>query len=555
MTDGSESRVDVVVLGTGAAGLTAAITAHEHGAQVGLFEKAERVGGTTAWSGGAVWIPCNPHQTAHGIEDSREEALDYLGSLSLGMIDPELAARFVDAGPEMVTFVEKHSPVAFELVEGFPDYHPERPGGKPRGGRSLECPLYSFEALGPWAERVTTGRQLAAGAQGAAMKLSETPLGHAAPDGVPPEELSRRRARDERGLGQSLVGRLLRGCLDRGIEPRTEHRAAELLTTDGRVTGVRFDTPAGGHVVHADRGVVLATGGFEWDQDLARTFLRGPLDRPVSVPTNTGDGLRMAMRLGVSLGNMREAWWTATIDVPDVDGELIPWMINGERTRPRTIMVNRYGCRFANEAANYNAFGAAFHVIDPTTYDYANRPAWMIFDRGYIDRYAIGSWDGSAPTPGWVIEAPTVEALAEAIGVPPDGLRATIDRWNDHVRQGADPDFGRGHSAHDQWWGDPDLTGGTDANLGPLDAAPYYAVESHSAALGTKGGPRTTADAQVLDLDGQPIPGFYAAGNVMASVMGMTYGGAGGTLGPAMVFGYLAGRHVAGAVDHTASRS
>lgn len=541
------TEVDVIVLGTGAAGLTTAITSQEHGAEVAVFEKAEQIGGTTAWSGGAVWIPCNPHQSAHGVLDTREDALTYLDALSLDMIDPELAARFVDAGPEMVRFLEERSPVEFELVVGFPDYHPEKPGGKPDGGRTLECPLYPFVELGDWADRVTTGRQLAAGAQGAAVRLSETPLGHAAPDGVPPEELTRRRQRDERGLGQSLVGRLLRGCLDRGIEPVTEHRAEQLLVDDGRVVGVRLSTPDGQRIVRSRKGVVLATGGFEWDPDLVRAFLRGPLDRAVSVPTNTGDGLRMAMDLGVSLGNMREAWWTATIDAAAADGDMIPWMINGERTRPRTFMVNRAGKRFANEAANYNAFGAAFHVIDPTTYEYANRPAWVIFDRGYIDRYAIGGWDGSTATPHWVTEAPSLPDLADRIGIPADAFIATVERWNGHVAAGGDPDFGRGVSAHDQWWGDPDLTGQTAANLGPVDEPPYYAIEAHAAALGTKGGPRTTGDAQVIDLEGHPIPGLYAAGNVMASAMGMTYGGAGGTLGPAMVFGYLAGRHVAGA--------
>lgn len=540
-----DAVTDVIVLGTGAAGLTAALTASVEGAEVLVLEKTDMVGGTSAWSGGALWVPINPRAAEAGLADTREEALTYIESLSNGMIDPDLAATFVDTGPEMVTYLEANSPVVFELVPGFPDYQPEQPGGKPGGGRSLQAALFPFEELGEWAKRVTVGRQLGANAAGVNMALSETPLGHTAPEGVPAEEMARRRVRDERGMGQALVGRLLKGLLDRGVEPLLQHRATRLLVEDGRVVGVIADTPEGSVRVRARRGVVLATGGFEWDPELRRAFLRGPLERPVSPETNTGDGLRMAMRVGASLGTMREAWWTATIDVPDAQGRTIPWMVNGERTRPRTIMVNREGRRFANESANYNAFGAAFHTIDPVRFDYANIPAWMVFDGGYVQRFGLATWaGGDTPVPSWITVADTLADLAAAIGVHPDGLEATVARWNAQVADGHDPDFNRGESAHDQWWGDPALNGSTAASLGPLDTPPYHAVQVHPAALGTKGGPRTTADAQVLDVDGDPIPGLYAAGNAAASVFGMTYGGAGGTLGPACVFGYRAGRHL-----------
>lgn len=545
---GHDAVTDVVVLGSGAAGLTAALTSRVEGAEVVVLEKADTVGGTSAWSGGAVWVPVNPKAAEAGIEDSRQEALDYIASLSNGMIDPAMAAAFVDTGPEMVTYLEAHTPMVFELVPGFPDYHPEQPGGRPGGGRSLQAALFAFEELGEWASAVTVGRQLGANAAGVNMSLSETPLGHTAPEGVPPEEIARRKVRDERGMGQALVGRLLKGLLDRGVHPWLRHRATRLLHQDGRVVGVQADGPEGRVRIRARRGVVLATGGFEWDPDLRRAFLRGPLERPVSPETNTGDGLRMAMRVGVQLGTMREAWWTATIDVPDGHGGTIPWMVNGERTRPRTIMVNRGGRRFANESANYNAFGAAFHTIDPVRFDYANIPAWMVFDGGYVQRFGLATWPGGdAPVPSWITVADTLADLASAIGVDPTGLQATVERWNAHVAEGRDPEFHRGESAHDQWWGDPALYGSTAASLGPLDSPPYFAVQVHPAALGTKGGPLTTADAQVLDVDGDPIPGLYAAGNAAASVFGMTYGGAGGTLGPACVFGYRAGRHLGAA--------
>ncbi len=530
---------DVVVLGSGASALAAAAAAHGHGAaRVGVFEKAGVVGGTSAMSGGMIWIPCNHHMTAAGMPDSRDDALTYLGSLSHGMILPELAAAYVDVGPVMVRWFEDNTPVVFEIVEDFPDYHPEHPGGRTGGGRSLECPLFAYGELGEWADRVAQSRQMSRH-----VLMNETTLGRGATTTVPREVLDEREAADLRGCGQALVGRLLRACLDRGVELRTGCRATELTTAGGRVTGVRIDTDDGPVEVAARGGVILATGGFEWDRALVRDFIRGPLERPVSIETNTGDGLRMAMRVGASIGNMQEAWWVPTIDVPDDGGEMFAWMVNRERVQPRTIMVNRHGQRFANEAANYNAFGAAFHQLDPGTFEYRNLPAWMLFDHPYLVRSGLYRYRGEGPVPAWLTSADTLAALADELGIDGVALEETIDRWNAQVADLDDPDFGRGRSVNDTHWGDGTRT--PAASLGPIDTPPYYAVQVRPGALGTKGGPRTNGQAQVLDLDGNVIEGLYAAGNVMASAMGMTYGGAGGTLGPGMVFGFAAGRHAA----------
>jgi 3-oxosteroid 1-dehydrogenase len=529
---------DVVVLGTGAAGLTAAVVAHDHGASVAVFEKADAVGGTSAWSGGMLWIPLNPHEMELGVEDTRDEVLTYLASLSHGLIDDKLAAVYVDTGPEMIAWLEANTPVQFRAVEGFPDYHPEHPGGKPQGGRSLECPLFPFDELGEWASRVTVGPQMAP-----RIAMSETPLGHAAPDGVAAEEIRRRDARDERGSGQALVGRLLRACLDRGIEPRTSVAARELVLRDGNVVGVWLESADGPIEVGVRGGVVLATGGFEWNPELVRSYVRTPLTHPVSVRTNTGDGLRMAMRAGASLSNMPEAWWVPTIEIPVEGWGTVAWMVMGDLASPGCIMVNKRGERFTNEATNYNSLGNAFHVVDVSTYEFINHPAWMIFDDDYMSRYGIAG-RRREQAGGWLVQAPTLAELAAAIDLPKHVLEDTVARWNANVEAGDDVDFGRGRSAHDRWWGDPKRDG-VAATLGRLEQGPFYAAQVHCGALGTKGGPRTDHDARVLDLDGHPIPGLYAAGNVMGSVMGMTYGGAGGTLGPGMVFGYLAGRHAA----------
>jgi 3-oxosteroid 1-dehydrogenase len=533
----TEEQYDVVVLGTGAAGLTAALAAAHAGARVGLFEKAEQVGGTTALSSAVVWLPDNRYAREAGVADSRQEGLDYLASLSHGLILPELAEAFVDTGDELVDWLESSTPAHFQLVPGFPDYHPEHPGGKPTGGRSIEPVLFSFDALPGWSERVAgTPRR---------MNVSDTPTGGGT--GVlDPDELSRREAASLEGLGRALVGSLLAGCLEQGVEPITSTRATRLVMTDGRVTGVELEGPDWTRTVTA-RSVVIATGGFEYDADLVRDFLRGPMRAPAGVPTNTGDGLRMAMRVGAQLGNMREAWWVPVIELPGkrADGGHNVFLILRERTLPGSIMVNDQGRRFTNEAANYNALGGAFHAFDPTGFRYVNQPCWLIFDEGFVQRYGCFGNAAGAPVPDFITRAGSVAELATMIDVPPHELEETVQRWNKLAESGHDDDFNRGDSAYDGWCGDRTAYPGPMATLGPLETAPYYAVELIGSTLGTKGGPRTDVDGNVLDVDGDPIPGLYAAGNAMAGPTGMVYGGAGGTLGPAMVFGFRAGRAAA----------
>jgi 3-oxosteroid 1-dehydrogenase len=533
----------VVVLGTGGGGFTAAIAAYDAGAKVKVFEKADKVGGTTAWSGGMVWIPNNHLEQELGVADSREEAVRYLMSMSHGLIEQHLAEAFVDAGPLMVKHLCDHTPVKFRTIPHFPDYHAEFPGGKTGGGRSLDTPPFSFLELGEWEHRVTPSPYY----PDPRLSIYDTPLGQAIPEPVPAPELERRSRYHERASGQALAGRLLRACLDRGIEPRTSCRGVDLIVRKGRVRGLIIESPEGVEEVDCD-AVILATGGFEWSEELKRAFLRGPMTHPVSIDTNTGDGLRMAMRAGAMLGNMREAWWMPVAVVPREEVSTGVNLVAGVRSLPRCIMVNRKGKRFTNEAANYNAIGAAFHDQDVTAFDYANLPCWMVFDQGFVDRYgfSLGGTGPGEPPPQWVTSAPTVASLASKLGLPAAELETTVARWNARVASGRDDDFHRGEAAHDQWWGDAKQRGGTQASLGPLDKGPYYAIEIKSGALGTKGGPKTDVNANVLNVDGKPIGGLYACGNAMASPMGMTYGGAGGTIAPGMVFGYLAGRHAAG---------
>ena len=529
---------DIVVLGSGAAALAAAVSASGHGAEtIGVFEKASVIGGTSAMSGGMIWIPGNHHMKSNRLIDSREMALEYLGSLSHGRMRTDLLEAYVDIGPAMVKWFETNSEVVFEIVENFPDYHPENPGGNQTGGRSLECPLFPFDELGEWADRISQSRQMSP-----FLLMNETTLGRGPLDTAPKEVIKFRSEKNLRGCGQALIGRLVKSCLDRQIIIETEHQADELIIEQNNLRGVRFNTPSGIRDVEA-QSVIIATGGFEWNKSLVNNFVRGPLQRPVSIETNTGDGLKMAMRAGAALGNMQEAWWVPVIDITNDEGAAIPWMVNRERVNPRCIMVNKSGRRFANEASNYNAFGAAFHQLDPGSFEYQNIPAWMIFDQEYLVRYGLCRFRGEGQIPGWLTSASTLGELADLIGCDGLGLEETVERWNAQTADLDDSDFHRGKSINDTHWGDGTKT--LAATLGPIDKPPYYAVEVRPGALGTKGGPQTNANAQVLDVDGEAIKGLYAAGNVMASSMGMAYGGAGGTLGPCMVFGFIAGRHSA----------
>jgi len=271
------------------------------------------------------------------------------------------------------------------------------------------------------------------------------------------------------------------------------------------------------------------------------------MEHPATVPSNTGDGQKMAMRAGAAMGNMREAWWVPVAALPGAlqYGQQKVLLILRERSLPGTIMVNRKGKRFVNEAANYNALGAAFHHFDPVDFTHGNLPCWLICDRAVVNRYGFLDVPAAGAMPDWIPSAPTLKALANKVGIDQDGLHATIRRWNANVLADGDADFARGKSAYDGFNGDLSRYPGKEATLGLIKQPPFYALRIYNSTLGTSGGPRTDVNAAVLGYDGLPIPGLYAAGNAMAAPTGMVYGGAGGTLGPALVFGYLAGRHVA----------
>jgi 3-oxosteroid 1-dehydrogenase len=399
--------------------------------------------------------------------------------------------------------------------------------------------LFPYRRLGDWAARVTVFPDAPA-----LVSWSPADTGNPLQLHFPPEVAGRIETDDLRFGGAALVGGLLEACLERGIVPVTGAQAVELVADRSTVTGVVIESDGRQSEVRARRGVILATGGFEWDESLVREFLRGPVHGEGSPPFNTGDGLRMAMKLGAALGNMREAWWIPVVKIAAHQswGEQRNTIILSERTRPRCIMVNKFGLRFVNEAANYNAMGASFHQFDVTRFDYTNIPAWMVFDADHLRAYGFLGVAPGGEAPAWFNPSASLADLAEKIGANSAGLESTVASWNEYADKGVDPDFGRGDSSYDWWWGDWTKEG-TARTLGRLDTPPYFAVQVHSGTLGTKGGPQTNIDGEVIDVDGQTIIGLYAASNAMAGTTGMVYGGAGGTIGPAMAWGLRAGHN------------
>ncbi len=524
---------DVVVVGSGGAALTAATLAHDGGASVVVVEKADMIGGTTAVSGGVVWLPCNPHMAAAGLEDSREDALAYIGRLAQGDVpDPELVEAFVDTAPEVLAYLEARTPVRMATVPDFPDYFfPFDVPGKKAAGRSVEpVPYPVARELPDWRDRLATRGTLMS--LGAVTTLAED-FG-ANQEGLE-SELARREAEDIRTKGAALIAMLFRGLLDRGVETLLETPARDLVVVDEEVVGVRCEQAGRELLIGARRGVVLACGGYEWNREMVRAFVGYEVE-PLTPPNNVGDGLVMAMQAGARLGNMSSYWGQPAMFDPTVsrDGELVPQFEWG-RGEPGSLIVNRSARRFANEALPYNDFPKTFGDFDPTSQAYPNQaPAWMVFDQGVRESVQILSMLPDGPVPDWMPHAPTIRDLAGKIGLDPDALEATVERFNRDASEGRDPDFGRTEVG---------LMG--PGQVRPVDRAPFYAVEIHPGTLGTNGGPRLDADGRVRSSRGGVVPGLYAAGNTAASAFARAYPGGGATLGNGLVFGFRAGRHAA----------
>jgi 3-oxosteroid 1-dehydrogenase len=529
---GASASADVVVVGSGAAALAAALAAHDAGATVAVVERADVIGGTTAVSGGGVWMPCNH---VSGADDSREEALAYMAALSRGRATAEHLVRYVDEGPDIVAGLEQRTGVRFAAIS-WPDYHPEMDGAR-ASGRMIEPTLFDTTRIGDWAKRLRRAPML-----GLPLTLQESSVDWSpsyTPERYDAAEIRRRVVAQQVACGRALVGGLLEGCLGRGIEPILGARATELIVHEGAVAGLVIERD-GQRVDLRARAVVLATGGYEWNGELCSRFLPGPLTHPMSPPGNEGDSLLMAMEVGADLANMNEAWWYPASAVPDeeYDDRPLARFLAVERTAPHSIIVDRFGHRFVNEAANYNDMQKAFFAFDANDAAPRHLPCWVVFDQQYRARYPVITARPGAPDPAWLTVHDTLDGLAAATGIDAIGLRETVQRWNGFVADGRDRDFGRGGSLYDRFHGDPSAP---HPNLGTVERPPYYALPVHLGALGTNGGPRVDAHGRVQHVRDRPIPGLYGAGNAIASPAGPAYFGGGTTIGMALVWGHIAG--------------
>ncbi|WP_036570782.1 3-oxosteroid 1-dehydrogenase [Nocardioides sp. URHA0032] len=541
----SES-VDVVVVGAGGAGMTAALAAAARGLDTVLLEKSSYFGGSTARSGGGVWIPNNYALRAAGQGDDPELSRLYLDSIVGDVVPKVRRDTYLDRGPEVLDFIKERTPLRFTWVPQYADYHPEAPGGR-AAGRSAEPIPMDARFLGEELERLHPQYTKAPAnlivTQADYRKIS---LGLRTVRGplTMLKVLVRRVVSLVRGqkmfaMGNAIAIGLRKGLMDAGVPVHYDTELLDLVLEDGRVVGVRVRRDGAEVVVRARRGVILGSGGFEKNLEMREKYQPQPtsVDWTTGSQFNTGGGVLAGIAAGAQVDLMDDAWWGPTIPLPSG-----PWFCLAERNLPGSIIVNQAGRRFMNEALPY--VEAVHEIYRGEATGVGHVPAWMVIDQRYRNRYLFAGLSPRQPFPGrWykngtVRKAATLEELAEQIDLPPGALTETVTRFNGFARAGIDEDFHRGESAYDKYYSDPTVK--PNPSLHPIDDGPFYAVRIVPGDLGTKGGLVTDERARVLRPDGSVIAGLYAAGNCSSAVMGRTYAGPGATIGPALTFGYLA---------------
>lgn len=560
-------ETDLLVLGSGAAGLSGALRGAQLGLKVIVTEKSDVWGGSAAMSAGALWIPANDKMSAVGIDDSEADALEYLSAVTFGTIKTSRLQTFVRAANRMINAFEEDGQLRLQPLSLYPDYNTDVAGAKP-GGRVLEPEPFDGSLLGsdfrtlhpPYPGELVFGRFLMGIAEARDLIMP----------GIGPKlgllkgfvRYAKRRPERKRlgrdpylTMGQALASRMRLSLTQRDVPVWLSCPIRSLVTDGGRVVGAELTRGGRPYRVRARAGVLMATGGFERSQEMRDQYLRGPSQANWTVghAGNVGDGIIIGQEAGgaIDADLMREAWWAPTIVPPE---QPTAWVLVIEKSLPHGFFVDRNGNRFTNEAANYSDVGRAMFEADDDSG--AGVPAWWIFDATYRRRYIVGPIQPGSVQPdrflpkalrpgrGWLHRAATLDELAGQLSIDPATLSRTVNRFNAIARSGDDGDFGRGRTLNDRYYADPRSV--PNPSLGPLEKAPYYAVPVVPGDLGTKSGLVTDDDGRVLDETGVRIPGLYAAGNTTSSVMGPAYPGAGGTLAPAMAFAFLAAEAAAG---------
>ncbi|TGD87065.1 3-ketosteroid-delta-1-dehydrogenase [Mycolicibacterium sp. CH28] len=552
--ESSHTIVDLLVVGSGT-GMAAALAANELGLSTLIVEKTAYIGGSMAKSGGAFWIPANPIMRRSGSSDSLDEGLRYLAAV-VGDESPEARVRsYLENGSATVDMLSRMTPMTFVWDEGYPDYHPEEPGGS-IAGRTCECRPFNASVLGADRKKLRPGilkppiPMPITGGDYRLINLMVRFPRKAVPlllkriaQGVGGRLIGRRYV----AAGQALAAGMYAGVLRAGIPVWTDTALVELTTDDSEVTGAVL--ARGGNTVRvtARRGVVLASGGFDHQMEWRRKFQSESLcdDLSLGAEGSTGDGIRLAQEVGAATALMDQAWWFPAIaPLPDAE----PPMMLSERSLPGSLLVDQTGCRFVNEACDYMSFGQ--RVLERERAGAPIEKMWLIFDQRYRNSYLMaGAIYPRMPIPrawydaGIAYRSDDLAGLAAQVGLPVEAFTTTMARFNEMAAAGRDLDFERGNSAYDWYYGDPTVM--PNPNLLPLQRGPFYAVKSVLSDLGTCGGLRADERARVLREDGTAISGLYAIGNTAANAFGTSYPGAGATIGQGLVFGHIAARDAA----------
>jgi 3-oxosteroid 1-dehydrogenase len=560
---GWDKEVDIVVVGSGAGGMLAALVAAQSHADVLIVEKEKLWGGTSATSGAGIWIPASDQAKASGFHDKTADAFKYVRKLSAKNVPDANIKAFVENAAPMLRWMGAHTGIDYHAFP-YPDYHAENPGGSPGGYRTHMPAPMDGRQLGKDVETLRFASP-AAGLFGylnwhfdeTYILLFRAPFWwwHLT------KSLTRywfdwpfrfKSRKDRRlTLGNSLAGGLRLALNDKGVPLWLESPMEELITEKGKVIGAVIRQGGKSLRIKASKGVILAAGGFDKNQQMREE--NAPLYQNAlysgGTEGNTGDTIRAGIGIGAETLNMHSAWAAPVFHVP---GEDRGRLCTIERALPGCLMVNQKGERYLNEAASYHIVGQQMARRAKEHGDAS--PSWFVFDHTYRHNYPVGplyplmpDWMQRGEVRSILKKGATIEALAEDIGIDPSALSATIARYNEGAAKGEDPDFHRGEATYDKMYGDPRVT--PNPCLRPLTVGPFYAMPIYPGDIGTNGGLLTNDKAQVVSKGGKPIPGLYAIGNNAASAMGESYPGAGVTIGPALTFGFIAARHMTGAND------